>query len=393
MGKDMIYEPTSRTIHLRVDEHQVITLKGVWLQDHFQLRILFAQAPRDLNVTRSARRLILRLATRQVDVKDTDLQADDVIRGVDLFENLPDGSSEIHLRLGEKVLRYQIQPLSEDRTEMVVDLHGGFEIPEQYADTFGADEDYVGLRTIVLDPGHGGKDQGARGPTGLIEKDVTLDICRKLKRYLELSGEYEVILTRNGDFSLPLKVRTGVANNARADLFLSIHLNAIMRPDAWGSETYYLSLDESDAQSMTIEFENRDLAESLIEGESEQEIQDSDLEMMLWDLAQTEFVEDSFRVAKYIQEELNVLAGIRNRGVKQAPLKVLKGATMPAVLIEIAFISNPDEERKLRDYRFKQRAVRSIGRAITRYDADVRKRLGAVPQTVDGKTAMEEDRH
>jgi len=170
---------------------------------------------------------------------------------------------------------------------------------------------------------------------------------------------------------MPYHMEAIAAALGAADLFLSIHLNAIPTQNATGSETYYLTLGAGDAQD-DPHYEEFDSPDE--NGGTVPEDTDDDLSLMLWDMAQAKHIDDSFRVARYIQESLNILSGTRNRGVKQAGLKVLKGATMPAVLIEVAFISNRQEEKKLKSIVFKEQIVQAIGRAIAQYDTDVIRR-------------------
>src|SRR5947209_785491 len=199
-----------------------------------------------------------------------------------------------------------------------------------------------GIHTIVIDPGHGGKDVGALGPGGTMEKDATLALCRKLAASLGAKTGARVVLTREDDSLVSLDQRTAIANQYKADLFLSVHMNAAVVKGARGSETYYLSLEASD-----------ELARKAAERENAAATTpSSDLKLILWDLAQQEYVNESSRFATDIQEEMNAIAGIQNRGVKQAPFKVLVGATMPAALVEVAFISNPEEETKLKNDAF-----------------------------------------
>ncbi|HEU4522166.1 MAG TPA: N-acetylmuramoyl-L-alanine amidase, partial [Thermoanaerobaculia bacterium] len=196
----------------------------------------------------------------------------------------------------------------------------------------------LGIRTIVIDPGHGGKEVGAVGPTGLMEKDVTLNVARKLAAALEARTGARVILTREDDSVVSLDQRTALANQYRADLFLSVHMNAAVVADAKGSETYFLSLEASDELA-------RRAAET--ENAAGGRGSDDDLKLILWDLAHQEYLQESSRFAQAVQEEMNRATGVQNRGVKQAPFKVLLGATMPAALVEVGFITNPEEEAKL----------------------------------------------
>jgi N-acetylmuramoyl-L-alanine amidase len=216
--------------------------------------------------------------------------------------------------------------------------------------------------TIVIDPGHGGEEEGAHGPTGLREKDVTLDVARRLKSRLAGDRDTEVILTRDEDRRVALDDRTAVANHAVADLFVSIHANSSRRDSAHGSETYFVSYQATDDESRAVAaLENNTLQlEKGVSGKN-------GLDLVLWDLAQSAFLKESSDLAEAIQDRLNDTLGVRNRGIKQAPFRVLMGATMPAVLVEIAFISSPDEEKRLRDAAFKDRIADALAESIRRF--------------------------
>jgi N-acetylmuramoyl-L-alanine amidase len=215
---------------------------------------------------------------------------------------------------------------------------------------------------VVIDPGHGGDDTGAKGPSGLMEKDVTLDVARRLKTRIQGAMEAEVILTRDNDRAVALDERTAIANHNRADLFVSIHANASRRPNARGSETYFLSYQATDDDSRAVAaIENNTLGlDQGVQG-------NSSLEMVLWDLAQSAFLKESSTLAEIIQDNLNDALGITNRGIKQAPFRVLMGATMPAVLVEVAFISNPDEEKRLRNAEVKDRLASAIFDSVRKF--------------------------
>lgn len=235
--------------------------------------------------------------------------------------------------------------------------------------------DLPGVRTIVLDPGHGGKEVGAVGANGLMEKETTLAICRKLASLLGTKLGTRVILTRSDDSLVPLEQRTAIANQYHADLFLSIHLNASAVRDARGSETYFLSLEASDEFARrAAERENESPLAS-----ADAVVASSDLRLILWDLAQQRYLKESSRFAELIQEEMNVVSGITGRGVKQAPFKILVGAMMPAALVEVGFISNPNEESKLRDEQFQDTVAQALLKAIERYKSEVDARSTASP--------------
>lgn len=209
---------------------------------------------------------------------------------------------------------------------------------------------------IAVDPGHGGEDGGAKGPKGLREKDATLELARDLKAALEEAG-FEALLTREDDTFIPLWDRARMANEAGADLFLSLHLNAAKARAATGSEVFFLSLDQGDSDAAEVAaLENA--------GAAERPAQDSVLSSILQDLAQKAYLQESERLAVRIQTQLNHLGGIKERGVKQAPFVVLRGAAMPAVLLEAAFISNPKEESKLRDAGFRRKVAESIALGV-----------------------------
>jgi len=229
-----------------------------------------------------------------------------------------------------------------------------------------------GIHTIVIDPGHGGTQVGAIGPAGLMEKDATLNVCRKLAAALEAKLKTRVVLTRSDDTLVSLDQRTALANQYHADLFVSVHMNAAVIKGAKGSETYFLSLEASD-----------ELAKKAAETENAtaqpgQPPAANDLKLILWDLAQQEYLQESSRLAGDIQQEMNRISGVTNRGVKQAPFKVLVGATMPAALVEVAFITNPEEEAKIKSDAFQNTVVEALTTAIGRYKLDYETRIGLV---------------
>lgn len=234
---------------------------------------------------------------------------------------------------------------------------------------------------VVLDAGHGGDDEGAVGPTGLREKALVLDVTRRLARRLVEAGVH-VVLTRRDDRFLSLEQRTHVANDARGDLFLSIHANASTSRSPRGIEAYFASLEATDEASRRVaELENEAL------GATAPVVDASDpVAAILGDLIETEHLQDSSELAKLVEAELSAAAGERSRGVKQAPFVVLLGVHMPATLVEIGFLTHPDEEGELRGAARKDAIAEALARAIVdfgrRYDA----RRG-VPIRVDARPA------
>jgi len=221
---------------------------------------------------------------------------------------------------------------------------------------------------VVLDAGHGGHDEGATGPSGLREKDVVLDVTRRLEKRLERAG-VRVILTRSEDRFLSLEERTAVANDARADLFVSIHANASKSRTPQGIETYFASLEASDdAARATAERENMAFgAAAPAFG------QNDPLAAILGDLIETQHLQESSEFAKLAQHELAEIGRARSRGVKQAPFVVLMGVQMPASLVEIGFLTNPVEEKGLKHGKRREAIAKALAEAIrsfaTRYDA------------------------
>ena len=218
------------------------------------------------------------------------------------------------------------------------------------------------ISRIVIDPGHGGHDTGTIGPHGLMEKDLCLDVALRLGALIEqkLPGA-EVIYTRQDDTFIPLEDRTKIANDAKADLFISIHANSSQDAAARGVETYYLNFATSPESMEVATRENANSQESL-----------HDLQDLIQKIARNEKIEESKELAGDIQDTLTqrlqvVSHSERNRGVKKAPFVVLIGANMPSVLSEISFVSNPNDERLLRKADQRQRIADGLYRGISTY--------------------------
>lgn len=219
----------------------------------------------------------------------------------------------------------------------------------------------AGRLLVFVDPGHGGDDHGAKGAKGLKEKDAVLELAGVLVQELEAAG-MDARLTRDSDTFVPLWDRAKLANQAGADLFLSLHLNAARARQAKGSEVFFLSLGAGDREGAEIAAQEN--AESTkAPGPDPENLVASILD----DLSQEAYLRDSERLAVAIQGQLNKLGGIKQRGVKQAPFVVLRGAAMPAVLVETVFISNPREEAKLKDPQFLHKAAQAITQGVRTY--------------------------
>ncbi len=218
------------------------------------------------------------------------------------------------------------------------------------------------IETICIDPGHGGEDLGAVGKSKLHEKDVTLKISLKLKKLIESRTGLRVLMTRDKDSEVSLNSRASIANNQQAQMFVSIHVNSSFRKAAFGSETFFVSLKATDPEALDLARKENQNPED--PGEA---IKNDELKMILWNMAQTEFIRESSMLAEYVQNELNDLLGTRNRGVKQAPFRVLMRTAMPAILVETAFISNPAEEKKLQNEAFLDKIAFAIFNGIAKF--------------------------
>ena len=220
------------------------------------------------------------------------------------------------------------------------------------------------VRTVVIDPGHGGLETGAKGRFGNLEKDITLAVSLKLKALIEKEMGLDVVLTRDRDMDVSIENRSATANNHKAGLFISIHANGSVQRKAAGSETFFLSLNATDEETRRLAYleNNSTELQSRIDPST-----DNDLMMILWDMAQNAYIKQSSRLAEIVQGELDDMLGTRNRGIKQAPFKILTGVACPAILVEAAFISNPDEEQKLASDEFQAKVAQAIFRGLSRY--------------------------
>jgi N-acetylmuramoyl-L-alanine amidase len=221
------------------------------------------------------------------------------------------------------------------------------------------------IRKIVIDPGHGGDDPGAIGPSGMQEKDIVLSVGKKLGGILEEKYDVEVIYTRDKDIFIPLNERTEIANSKKADLFISIHANASPRRDTRGIETYFLNwTDDKEAMKVAAR-ENKITFRKMAKMRG-------DLQMILQDLARKNKNEESMKLASSIQNAMvstlkENYSKIQDLGVKYALFYVLVGAEMPSILVEISFISNHEEEKRLAQETYKNKIAEAIAAGINSY--------------------------
>jgi N-acetylmuramoyl-L-alanine amidase len=219
--------------------------------------------------------------------------------------------------------------------------------------------------TVAIDAGHGGEDPGARGDAGTLEKDVTLAIAERIRDYVDDEPNLRGVLVRDGDYFIPLLVRTSKARQLHADLFVSVHADAFINREARGSSVFALS--ERGATSVAARWlANKENQSDLIGGVN-LNAHEPYLAQTLFDLSQTATIQDSLRLARTVLRELGGLNPLHRGEVEQAGFAVLKSPDIPSILVETAFITNPAEERRLGDPQYQDRIAATIARGIRRY--------------------------
>jgi N-acetylmuramoyl-L-alanine amidase len=254
-------------------------------------------------------------------------------------------------------------PAEQQAAATIPQSNAGAESPKTNS---GNDE---GTRFIIIaiDAGHGGEDPGARGATGTNEKDVTLAVARKFKELVDAEPNMRGVLTRDGDYFIPLHGRVVKARKLQADLFVSIHADAFVRPDARGSSVFALS--ESGATSASARYlANKENESDLIGGVS-LDNKDPYLARTLLDLSQTATISDSLKLGKAVLGNLGKINSLHKNAVEQAGFAVLKSPDIPSILVETAFISNPEEERRLNDEEYQATLATAMLSGVKRYFA------------------------
>lgn len=220
------------------------------------------------------------------------------------------------------------------------------------------------LKRVVIDAGHGGKDPGAIGPGGVREKDIVLDIAKRLKDELERRGDFQIVMTRSDDRFITLDKRTQIANKERADLFISIHANSSKTRSARGFEVFYISNTADDTSRAVTAASKEDIVFGNDNG-----LNSTYLNTTLWDMRLNENREEAKELAHYICNASKDGLCVINRGVKSARFYVLKTTNMPAVLIEVGFVSNRQEARNLKKSDYRQKVAETISDGIMFYKA------------------------
>ncbi len=302
-------------------------------------------------------------------------EEDPHLKGLRVAWNRP-GVVRVVLDLKTDVLPqvFTLKPIGEYGHRLVLDVYPVvphdplaklIEETEKKRAAQGSQPAVMRLATVVIDAGHGGEDPGAIGRRGSREKDVTLSIARRLKALIDAEPDMRALLTRDGDYYLPLQARVDKARRVRADLFVSIHADAFVRPHARGSSVFALS--ERRATSEAARWLAKRENDADLIGGVNLDIKDRHLARTLLDLSQTATIDHSLRLGSAVLRRLGDVNTLHKPEVEQASFAVLKAPDIPSILIETAFISNPEEERRLNDKAYQERLARAILGGIREY--------------------------
>jgi N-acetylmuramoyl-L-alanine amidase len=359
-----------------------VVMKHEVLQNQARLAVELAP-PTPHTVVQEQGRLVIRFEADALDATIPAVQSQGYIQSIRTAET---GASLI-VELGPRFASFRASdaPVDANNARIVLDVFGATPTTTttQPPPTPTAEAPPLptpappGLRTIVIDPGHGGDDTGAKGAKGTLEKNVTLSLARRLKVAIESRLGARVILTREDDRTVPLDDRASTANNNKADLFVSLHANASITPRTSGAEVYYLSIDQHVAPEATA---GPDSAASMpVFGGGTRSI-----DVILWETAQARYINQSNSFARMVEGELRGDGvPMSPRAVQAAPMRVLVGANMPAVLLEVGYLTNPGQESQIASGEFQARVTRALLDAIVRLDAESRQ-AGAVANVAAG---------
>jgi len=283
----------------------------------------------------------------------------------------------LDLKTAVKPSVFQLPPLGQYGHRLVVDLYPVQAGPAQTADSAAtpaappqssvteqprpakpATPQYARLITVAIDAGHGGEDPGALGASGSREKDITLALAKKLKQKIDAQENMRAVLIRDGDYFVPLAQRVTKARAVKADLFMSIHADAFIKPHARGSSVFALS--ENGATSVAARWLAKKENEADLVGGINIDVKDPFLKRTLIDLSQTATINDSLKLGRAVLKEIGGVNTLHKAHVEQAGFAVLKAPDIPSILIETAFISNPEEEKRLNDSAYQDRLVDAI---------------------------------
>jgi len=304
---------------------------------------------------------------------ESKLSADDpYVKGMRIARNRP-GVIRIALDLKAEIRPqvFTLKPIGEYGHRLVLDIYPAVDplaaLLEQMQKESRDNPSVARLATIVVDAGHGGEDPGALGRHGSREKEVTLTIAKRLKTLIDAEPNMRAVLTRDGDYFLPLADRVEKARKLRADLFVSIHADSFVRRDARGSSVFALS--ERRATSEAARWLARKENEADLIGGVNLDVKDRYLAQTLLDLSQTATIDHSLRLGDSVLKRLAGVNTLHRGRVEQASFAVLKAPDVPSILVETAFISNPQEEKRLNDEAYQDKLARAILEGIKDYVA------------------------
>lgn len=306
-----------------------------------------------------------------LDALATQLSADDpYVAAVRVGMNRPGVMRLVlDLKTAVKPSVFGLQPLEQYGHRLVIDLYPAQAQPAAAA----ADPksvkpnvpQYTRLVTVAIDAGHGGEDPGAIGAAGSREKDITLALARKLKQKIDAQDNMRAVLTRDGDYFVPLAMRVVKARGLKADLFVSLHADAFIKPHARGSSVFALS--ENGASSAAARWLAKRENDADLIGGINIDVKDPSLKRTLIDLTQTSTINDSMKVGRAVLKEIGGINTLHKAHVEQAGFAVLKAPDIPSILVETAFISNPEEEKRLNDAGYQDKLVDAIVDGIKTY--------------------------
>ncbi len=336
-----------------------------------QARVTVDVTPRTPHqVQQDGARATVRFDADLIDLTIAPFQPQGIVQAIHPGEDAKTVAIDLGPRFGS--LRAADSPLDPDGTRVTIDL---FAAPDQTEAPPAPGQPPVpalpepvfptpGLKTIVIDPGHGGEEAGAKGAKGTLEKAVTLSVARRLKSALEARLGARVLLTRVSDGAVGPDERAAVANNNKADLFISLHVNASLRKATSGAQVFYLSLDRGDEDLRQVA-ESAGVAMPVFGGGTR------DIDVILWEMAQARHIDQSAALAKIVEQQLRATVPMSPQAVQQAPFRVLVGANMPAVLVEMGYLTNATQEAQLLSGEFQARIANAVTEAVSRFFAGI----------------------
>jgi N-acetylmuramoyl-L-alanine amidase len=270
------------------------------------------------------------------------------------------------LALLEKKENAAVQPADAEKPEKQAAGFGGAPAaPTSHPRKAAQTPEVARLITVAIDAGHGGEDPGAKGHGGTYEKHVTLAIARRLKALVDAEPNMRGVLIRNGDYFIKLGDRVDKARKIKADLFVSIHADGFIRPHARGSSVFALSERGATSAAARILAENENQADLI--GGVNLNVDDPMLRQVLADLSQTATISDSLKVAKAVLDELGGVNDLHKAHVEQAGFAVLKAPDIPSILVETAFLTNPEEEKRLKDDKYQDKMAQAVLTGVRKY--------------------------